>query len=341
MSHPVPAAVLAAFPIGAVSSVEVVTHGLIHATYKVEAEKGTFIIQRLHPVLSSAETAEDFFAVTSFLNEKKFPAPQCVKSTAGSVLVQDDEGKPWRLQTFLQGQTIHKAEDVSLIRESAALYARFHHVMADFPYTFKSEKVLHDTPKIYNTFEETLAKYENSPLFGGVADEVALIREELPKLLLPESIPLRVVHGDPKISNILFSDDKKAVALVDLDTCNRRPILVELGDAFRSWCGIEEDRSDNHFRVDVFEAGWKAYQAAAGNFLTKEEIDLVPQGIALITLELASRFLADYFNDSYFGWDAARYPSRRGHNLARTRGQIALYKDLMKKMKEVKVIIAA
>jgi hypothetical protein len=65
----------------------------------------------------------------------------------------------------------------------------------------------------------------------------------------------------------------------------------------------------------------------------------VAQGIGTITLELAARFLADYFNDNYFGWDPKRYKSRRAHNLARARGQIALFKDLQKKMKQVKKII--
>jgi DNA polymerase elongation subunit (family B) len=30
------------------------------------------------------------------------------------------------------------------------------------------------------------------------------------------------------------------------------------------------------------------------------------------------------FRDEYFGWDAARFPSRRAHNLVRARGQLAL-----------------
>jgi len=30
------------------------------------------------------------------------------------------------------------------------------------------------------------------------------------------------------------------------------------------------------------------------------------------------------FEDSYFGWDSDRYESRRDHNLARARSQLAL-----------------
>ncbi len=341
MAFPIPDVVLAAFPIGAVRSVEPVTAGLIHSTFKVEAEQGTFVLQRLHPVLSSVAVAEDFWNVTEHLASKGFPAPRCVRSVAGSVLVQDEEGKPWRMQTYLPGGvTHHRVETPEMAREAGAVYARFHAAMADFPHVFRSEKVLHDTPAIYAAFEEAVQAHEDSPLMAAVAEDVALIREELPALFLPDGLPVRVIHGDPKVSNILFDADGRAMALVDLDTCNRRPIAVELGDAFRSWCGVEEDRADNAFRLDIFEAGWKAYRAGAA-FLTEEEIATVGRGIGLITLELSSRFLADYFNDTYFGWDASRYDSRRAHNLARVRGQLALYRDIRRAQEEIERIVRA
>ena len=49
---------------------------------------------------------------------------------------------------------------------------------------------------------------------------------------LPPS-PDRVVHGDPKINNILFeADGKTGLCLVDLDTLGRMPLPLELGDAW-------------------------------------------------------------------------------------------------------------
>lgn len=340
MEFPVSSAVLAVFPIGTVSLVEPVTAGLIHATYKVTAAQGVFILQKLHPVLSSDAIAEDFFAVTSFLNQNGFPAARCIPTSAGPVLFRDETGAPWRLQTFIPGgKTFHTVETPAMAAEAAALYARFHAVMAKFPGTLKTERVGHDTPKIFAAFEETVAKFEQDPLMKYVQEDGTFIWQELPKLFLDEALPVRVIHGDPKVSNILFDQAGKAIALVDLDTCNQRPLAVELGDAFRSWCGLEEDRADNRFRLEIFEAGWKAYRASAP-FLTPAEIASVGQGIGLITLELAARFLTDYFTDSYFGWDAKRYPSRRAHNLARARGQIALYKDFVAQRAAVEAILA-
>lgn len=335
MKASIPKKVLAQYDIGPLKKAELLSGGLIHQTWKVTAGKGAFVLQRLHAVLASQEIAEDFFVVTTFLNDEGILAPKCVLTKRQEVLAKDGD-HVWRMQTFLPGgRTVHALETPAMAEEAGRIFARFHLTLDRLPYRFKSKKVLHDTPKILAAFKKTVRASRKSPLMEEVQDEVALILNELPKLFLPKGLPLRVIHGDPKVSNILFSKEGEAMALVDLDTCNRRPILVEFGDAFRSWCGLKEDDPKNPFRLPIFKAAWKGYQAEAGKFLTKKEIRLIPQSVALITLELASRFLKDYFEDSYFGWDANRYPSRRAHNLARVRGQIALYRDLKKKLPKV------
>ncbi len=341
MADGVPPSVLGAFPIGAVRAITPIRHGLIHGTWRVDAERGAFILQRLHPVLASEEVAEDFRNVTAFLNDRGFPAPRCVLSTSGRVLVHDEHQVPWRLQTFLPGNTFHRVSEPGLAREAGRLYARFHRVMSEFPYPFRSTRVLHDTRRVLSALASTATQHEAAATSSEVRDDVAFLLAELPGLLLPEDLPPRVIHGDPKVSNILFDDTGRASALVDLDTCNRRPLALELGDAFRSWCGREEDQSHNSFRIDVFEAGWTAYVTEAGSALTTRERASAAQGIGLITLELAARFLTDYFADEYFGWDASRYPSRRAHNLARACGQIALYRDFVRQTDAVAEIIAA
>ena len=53
----------------------------------------------------------------------------------------------------------------------------------------------------------------------------------------------------------------------------------------------------------------------------------MPESIRIITLELAMRFLNDYINgDVYFKTDY------KGHNLDRARNQLALVKDIEKKL---------
>ena len=70
-------------------------------------------------------------------------------------------------------------------------------------------------------------------------------------------------------------------------------------------------------------------EGCAGS-LTKTEIEMLPQGARLMTLECGMRFLADYLQgDVYF---QVAHP---GHNLDRARTQIALIKDMENKWDEI------
>ncbi len=330
--------VLRQYEVGRIRRIKLVTDGLVHKTYELDTTTGQYILQRLHPVLASQATGQDFFAVTRFLAEQNFPTPKAVLSKKGKMLVR--EGKDvWRMQTKLAGKTIHVLKEARMARACGEIYARFHRVMDGFPYAFKSTKILHETEKVYASFEDVVSKVAPGFSLGEAAIEVEFVRRELPKYFLPSTLPMRVIHGDPKISNILFDSQGQAKAIIDLDTCNRRPLLVELGDAFRSWCGGAEDDPRNTFSLPIFRAAWAGYKKGAGDMMTKRELQYVPKAIGTITLELAARFLTDYFDDNYFGWDSSRYPSRRAHNLARARGQIAEFLDYQKKLPAIKKIV--
>ncbi|NQV89895.1 phosphotransferase [Candidatus Uhrbacteria bacterium] len=337
MKNDIPKAVLNSYDIGNIQDVKVVTDGLVHKTYTVKTATGNYILQKLHPVLASKAIGRDFLFVTRFLTQEGFPTPQAVLSKKGDVVVKVGNDA-WRMQTKLKGKTVHVLKDLKMARACGEIYAQFHKVMDGFPYKFTSTKILHETEKVYATFLNAVKK--------GMPEEVAQVQEEidflttmLPTYFLPGDVPMRVIHGDPKISNILFDLNGQAKAIIDLDTCNRRPLLVELGDAFRSWCGGREDDLANRFSLPIFRASWLGYKKGATDMMTKQELQYVPQSIGTITLELACRFMTDYFEDNYFGWDPARYESRREHNLARARGQISEFMDYQKKLPAIKKIV--
>jgi Ser/Thr protein kinase RdoA (MazF antagonist) len=143
-------------------------------------------------------------------------------------------------------------------------------------------------------------------------------------------LPARLVHGDLKISNLLFDDTHtRALALVDLDTLANLNIPVELGDAFRSWCNpAGEDAAGVSFRADLFAAGIEGYAAAARALLVPEEREALVLAIETIALELSCRFCSDALEESYFGWNPAKFASRSAHNRARAESQLALARSV-------------
>lgn len=325
-----PEIILKQYDLGKVEQITPIDIGLIHSTYLVEARSGDYILQCLHDLLSSEDIGNDFIAITKHLEKNGFYAAQAITNKKKNLLTKDLDGKVWRIQTKLPGQTHDVVKSKKMAYNAGSILARLHKTLNDIEYKFKSKLILHDTESEYKKMHE--AKEKQLDLLQYVKKEFDLISEELPKHYLPKNIPIRVIHGDPKISNILFDGFENAISVIDLDTCNHSSVLNDIGDAMRSWCGGKEDDSNNKFNKDIYDAAMNGYLNQSKDFLNAKEIQLIPQAVGKITLELAARFLADYFNDSYFGWDEKKYKNRRAHNLARCRGQIAQYKDFKEKM---------
>ena len=144
-------------------------------------------------------------------------------------------------------------------------------------------------------------------------------------------LPARLVHGDPKINNILFDlVSDKALCLIDLDTLGRMPLPLELGDAFRSWCNPRgEDDQGSAFSLELFRGAIEGYAAGAAGWIAPAEYKAIVPATLTIYVELAARFCADALNESYFGWDAGRYPSRSAHNQLRASSQLAAARSLL------------
>ena len=74
----------------------------------------------------------------------------------------------------------------------------------------------------------------------------------------------------------------------------------------------------------------------AATSLTDKEVEMLPMGAFVITLELATRFMKDYLDgDLYF---KTAYPE---HNLVRARAQMKLAADMQAKMDDMNRIVAS
>ena len=69
-----------------------------------------------------------------------------------------------------------------------------------------------------------------------------------------EGIKREIVHGDPKVANVLFCAEKRrAVALIDLDTVGPGLRLHDIGDMLRSVsCSKGEDGDLEKVSCDLY-----------------------------------------------------------------------------------------
>ncbi len=315
--------------------------GLINQTFLVRtADHAQFVLQRLNPIFSSAINV-DIDVVTRQIETAGHPTPRLVPAQHGQLWVES-AGETWRVLTYVAGVCCDTLEDPHQAREAGALLARFHLILSKLQHEFVNVRPgVHDTARHLKALWNVLDSRQDHPNYVEIeplAKEILSLAAQLP--VLP-GLPDRVVHGDPKISNVVFDDaDGKAICMIDFDTLTRMPLPLELGDAFRSWCNpAGEDTPQTRFSLELFATAISGYASVASGFIEPEERSSVVSATRMIMLELAARFCADALTESYFAWNPNKFSSRSEHNRVRAEGQLAVYRSLTDQADEAERLV--
>jgi Ser/Thr protein kinase RdoA (MazF antagonist) len=298
------------------------------------------ILQRVNPIFGP-EVHKDIEAVTAQLQDHGVETPLLVRSRRGGLFEKDSEGKVWRVLTFVEGETVQQVDSPGRARQAGALLGRFHRVFHDSGYQFKHQRPgVHDTVAHLESLSAALSACQEHPAHVDVAPvgaEIQALAAELPDL---SGRVERIVHGDPKISNIIFAPDGRARCLVDLDTLARMPLHLELGDAMRSWCNPAGEEQPGELDLHLLGAALEGY-ASTAHRPNEAERAALPYAPWLIALELSARFCADALRERYFGWDPQRFPSASAHNLCRARSQLALARSARVALAQIQQLTGA
>jgi Ser/Thr protein kinase RdoA (MazF antagonist) len=154
-------------------------------------------------------------------------------------------------------------------------------------------------------------------------------------------LKVRIMHGDPKINNILMDCiTGRGTSIIDLDTVGSGLVQWDYGDAVRSICNPagEEARELGavEFSLELCQAFTAGYIAQAADFLTDADRHYLFDSIRVITFELGLRFLQDHLaGNVYFKTRHAR------HNLDRAAVQFRLCERVEAREREIRTLIAA
>jgi len=324
--------------------------GHINDSFKIVAGVGlderAYLLQRLNPaVFSDPLSVMDNIRIVSAhltgavarrgLGAPERRVPQLVATRDGRGYVEDANGGVWRLFRFIEhARSVQQAESPAQAREAGRAFGRFQALLADLDRPLvETIPGFHDTRARFDALERAVAA-DGAGRLASAAQEVGAIlsrreeAEQLERLREAGRLPVRVVHNDAKIANVLFDEKTgEALCVVDLDTVMPGIALHDLGDLVRSTAAdAPEDEPDVRrvrVRAPFVAAVTEGYLQEAGEFLVPAERDHLHLAGPVIILEQAARFLTDYLEGDRY------YPvSRPWQNLDRARTQYAIYEGV-------------
>ena len=297
------------------------------------------------------ELMENILGVTEHIRKKATADVEratlvVVPTVDGKSYYTDSADGFWRAYEFVEG-TVSKdrVEDTNDFYTCAKAFGEFQRMLADYPAETLNETIanFHNTPWRYDNLMNAVHK-DACKRLGDVLNEVAFAKEResfcgtLERAREAGTLPLRVTHNDTKLNNILFdAQSGKAMCVIDLDTVMPGYSVTDFGDSIRFGANTaaedETDLSKVSLDLELFESYAKGFIEGCGGSLTDTELELLPIGAIMMTLECGMRFLTDYLEgDTYFKIH------RPGHNLDRARNQFALVADMERKLPKMREI---
>ncbi|GAX35870.1 phosphotransferase enzyme family protein [Nodularia sp. NIES-3585] len=346
---------------GQVTGIESLGNGNINDTFLVtldSLERKHFVLQRINTQVfrQPALVMQNMRILTDHVSAdrlKRTPAnrpwkvPRVLLTQNHQNLWTDQNNGCWRAISFVENaQSFDTLPDNSHASEIGYALGMFHNLISDLPPAKLADTLpgFHITPLYLQHYQNILAKANphTSPevkyCLQFVSDRTTFA-DILEDAKATGKLPLRLIHGDPKINNVLFdTTTQKAVSVIDLDTVKPGLVHYDIGDCLRSGCNPMGEEAEHwekvYFDLDLCQGILEGYLDVAQAFLTENDYSYIYAAIRLITFELGLRFFTDYLaGDVYF---KVKYPE---HNLARALVQFKLTESIEAQETKIRQII--
>lgn len=225
---------------------EAIHSGLINATYKVETDKGNFIIQHLNTnVFKEVDAiAENINRVGMYL-KKYHPAylfTHPIATKNGRTLLYSND-HVYRGFSFLENTITIQATNTALeAYEAAYQFSSFTEKFISFDLKLLHETIprFHDLSFRFHHFEQAIRNNNNerkikaTKLIKALLQQKDIVTQYTNFIQHPNSSQ-RVMHHDTKISNVLFDKAGKGLCVIDLDTIMPGYLFSDVGDMLRTY----------------------------------------------------------------------------------------------------------
>lgn len=324
-------------------SVKPYGNGLINHTWKIISAGKEWLWQRINQqvfknpldILDNSSMLSDYFQI----NHPGYLFISPVIHALHQNYVLDDENNYYRLFPFVRNSfTCNTVSHPRLAYEAAKQFGQFTRLLS----TFDANRLRIPLPDFHNLllrqeqFERALQN-GNRQRIAQSQESIGYLRNQTGIVDTYEIIknnadfPIRVVHHDAKINNVLFDRaSDRGLCVIDLDTVMPGYYFSDVGDMFRTYLSpVGEEDTDLaaiEIREDYFLEIVKGYFGEMHDVLTAEEKKYFVYAGKFAIYMQAIRFLTDYLQeDTYY---AIRYPEQ---NLIRANNQVVLLKRFLDK----------
>ena len=322
-------------------------NGLITDTILVATESSHFVLQRINPkVFPKPEQIMDNLIKLNLLIKQKSNAalqlkiPESLKTISNHDFYLDEQGDCWRALDYIQDSvSLETLADLSQAEQTGFALGYFHCLVNDL-----DPLLLHDTlpgfhiaPAYLTHYEDVIAEAPRQTDLASIYCEEFIAKYQYLADILETAkekglLPMRVIHGDPKLNNFLFDQyGEEIISLIDLDTVKPGLVHYDIGDCLRSCCHKLES---NEFDLELCAAILKGYLAEVRVFFSEDDYRFLFAAIQLIPFELGLRFYTDYLEgNQYF---KVTEPTE---NLRRAVNQFDLCQNIIAQEPAIKILI--
>ena len=314
-----------------------------------------FILQRINTqvfkqpylIMQNMRTFTEHVRGRARTEGHRWVMPRVISACDGQDFYIDPAGNFWRAISYVYGtRSFETIKDSKIAYEVGYALGTFQYLISDLPISRLADTLegFHIMPRYLQGFDQAFshnghksgAEVKYCLKFVEQRREFAYVLEGARER---GQLPLRPVHGDPKVNNVMIEESTgRALSLVDLDTVKPGLIHYDIGDCMRSGCNPLGEETENweavRFDPEIGAAILEGYLTQARNFLTAADYEYLFDSIRLLAFELGVRFFTDHLaGNVYF---KVKHPQ---HNLQRALVQFKLTESIEAHEAEIRQII--
>jgi Ser/Thr protein kinase RdoA (MazF antagonist) len=327
--------------------------GSINDTFLLQTPHRTLVLQRINEkvfptpevLIHNLQQLNAHLSSIKDTEGQRWEDPVLLAAEDGALAVVDDNGSLWRALSHISNSLgFEQAQSLLQAEQTAWALGHFHRRVAGINTRNMRPPLpgFHSLSGYLEHYSLALAKHPPKAI-PEVQFCLDIIEKRQEQALVLEhaheegKITQSIIHGDPKIANVLFDRNSQlAVSLIDLDTVGPGLRQHDIGDCLRSVCNTHgEDGKPGmvSFNLEYCTAALKGYFKAAGQ-LPHGARDHIVAGLQAICFELGLRFFTDFLQGGiYFKCNSLEV------TLQKAGVQFALLEDVFAKEKTIYTIL--